>query len=59
MVYSPSTRATVSTVAERMATRMLGSRTRRMVVSQSPPSERDASTRVWTSMDRTPASRAR
>jgi len=56
IVNSPSTRATVRMVAERSAARRFGSTTRKSVLDQRPPSERDASTRVLRSM---PAARRR
>jgi hypothetical protein len=59
MVNSPSTSATVSTVADSRAVRRLGRITRHSVVSHPAPSELDASTRVLMSSARSPASSER
>ena len=59
MVNSPSTRATVSTVADSSAVLRFGSITRHSVVIQPAPSELDASTIVFRSSARSPASMAR
>ena len=56
MVYSPSTSATVSTVADSSAVVRLGSTTRHSVDGQPAPSEFDASTSVLRSNARRPAS---
>jgi len=59
MVNSPRTRATQSTVADNRAVLRLGRSTRHSVLSQPAPSEFDASTIVFRSGARSPASRAR
>ena len=59
MVNSPRTRATVSTVADSSAVRRLGRSTRHSVLSQPAPSELAASTIVFRSSARSPASMAR
>src|SRR6202034_2440863 len=59
MVNSPSTSATVSTVADMIAVLMFGSTTRQSVLGQPAPSEFDASTIVFRSNDRSPASSER
>src|SRR5215475_771294 len=56
IVNSPSTSATVSTVADSTAVRRFGSITRHNVVGQPAPSEFDASTSVLRSSERSPAS---
>jgi hypothetical protein len=56
MVNSPSTSATVSTVAESRAVRRFGRITRHSVISHPAPSELAASTRVRSSSARSPAS---
>ena len=59
MVNSPRTRATVSTTADSTAVRRFGRTTRHNVLPQPAPSELDASTIVFRSSARSPASRAR
>jgi hypothetical protein len=59
MVNSPSTSATVSTTADSSAVLRLGSTTRHSVATQPAPSELDASTIVFRSSARRPASMAR
>jgi len=59
MVNSPRTRATVRTVAESIAVRRLGSMTRHSVDRQPAPSDWAASTSVFRSRARSPASNAR
>src|SRR5580698_2383446 len=59
IVYSPRTRAMVSTDADRIAVRRFGITTRHSVVGQPAPSELEASTSVLTSKERRPASRDR
>ena len=59
MVYSPSTSATVSTVADSRAVVRFGRMTRHSVTTQPAPSELDASVSVFRSRARRPASTAR
>ena len=59
IVNSPSTTVAVRNADVSRATRMLGTRTRNIVVVHPAPSEREASTSVRRSMARSPASSAR
>jgi len=58
-VNSPSASATVSTVADNTAVRRFGRMTRHSVTGQPAPSELDASTMVFRSSARSPASSER